>query len=126
MRSPRRRARCYAWDMDTGWSDYEGGVTLGGMGAQGGTIVRDEGLRGLRLTYESDDSRSFHVVTCGIDGWLHHPRFFDTADGALQAFEAMKPALEELATKLPEGGPKSPADGRAAGPLLAVFRVRFS
>ncbi|NBD11266.1 hypothetical protein [Corallococcus silvisoli] len=112
---------------DSGWSDYEGGATLGSMGSQGGTITRDEGLRDLlRLTYEADDSRSFHVVTCGVSGWLVHPRFFDNAADALAAFDAMKPALEELGTKLPEGGPKTPADGRAAGPLLATFRVRFS
>ncbi|MFB1480723.1 hypothetical protein [Corallococcus sp. RDP092CA] len=114
-------------DADTGWRDYEGGATLGGMGGQGGTIVRDEGLRDLlRLTYEADDSRSFHVVTCGVSGWLSHPRFFDNAADALHAFESMKPALEELGAALPGGGPRSPADGRAAGPLLAAFRVRFS
>ena len=114
-------------DQDTGWSDYEGGATLGGEGSQGGIVVRDEGYRGnLRLTYEADEERSFHSITCGIAGWLRHPRFFYTADEANRAFEAMKPALEELGAKLTEGGPRSTADGQAAGALLAAFVVRFS
>ena len=46
--------------------------------------------------------------------------------GALSALDAMKPALEELRGKLTEGGPKSPADARAGGPLLAAFLARFS
>ncbi|RKH16604.1 hypothetical protein D7Y13_04025 [Corallococcus praedator] len=115
-------------DQDTGWSEYASGSTLGGEGSQGGIVVRDEGHRGgnLRLTYEADDARSFHSITSGIAGWLRHPRFFDNADAAARAFEEMKPALEELGAKLSEGGPRSTADGQAAGPLLAAFVVRFS
>ncbi|MCY1032757.1 hypothetical protein OV207_14905 [Corallococcus sp. BB11-1] len=114
-------------DQDAGWTDYEAGATLGGEGSQGGLVVRDEGFRGnLRLTYEADEARSFHSITCGIAGWLRHPRFFDNAGDAARAFEEMKPALEELGARLTEGGPRSTADGQAAGPLLAAFVVRFS
>ncbi|RYZ38921.1 MAG: hypothetical protein EOO71_22035 [Myxococcaceae bacterium] len=114
-------------DQDTGWSEYASGSTLGGEGSQGGIVVRDEGLRdNLRLTYEVDEARSFYSITCGIAGWLRHPRFFDNADAAVRAFEDMKPALEELGAKLTEGGPRSTADGQAVGHLLAAFVVRFS
>ncbi len=109
------------------WRPYEDGSSLGWMGSQGGTIARDEELVGqVRLTYEVDDSRSFHALTCSVAGWLLHHRFFDNAADAHAAFEAMKPALEELRTRLSEGGPKSPADARAAGPLLAAFLARYS
>nr|WP_211194221.1 hypothetical protein [Pyxidicoccus fallax] len=97
------------------------------MGSQGGTIARDEDLAGqVRLTYEVDDSRSFHAITCSVTGWLLHHRFFDNAADATTAFEAMKPALEELGSQLTEGGPKSAAEARAGGPLLAAFMARFS
>jgi hypothetical protein len=97
------------------------------MGSQGGTIARDEELAGqVRLTYEADESRSFHAISCSVTGWLLHHRFFDNAEAAHAAFDAMKPALEELRGQLTEGGPKSPAEARAGGPLLASFMARFS
>ncbi|QSQ26292.1 hypothetical protein JY651_15750 [Pyxidicoccus parkwayensis] len=113
--------------MSTDWKPYEDGSSLGWMGSQGGTIARDEDLAGqVRLTYELDDSRSFHAITCSVTGWLLHHRFFDNAEAAAAAFDAMKPALEELQSQLTEGGPKSPAEARAGGPLLAAFMARFS
>lgn len=113
--------------QDTGWKPYEAGSSIGWLGSQGGTIARDEDLAGqVRLTYEVDDSRSFHALSCAVAGWLLHHRFFDNAADATAAFDAMKPALEELRTKLTEGGPKSPAEARAGGPLLAAFMARFS
>jgi hypothetical protein len=113
--------------QDTDWKPYEAGGSIGWMGSQGGTIARDEELAGqVRLTYESDETRSFHALTCSISGWFLHHRFFDNAEAATAAFEAMKPALEVLRTQLPEGGPKSSAEARAGGPLLAAFMARFS
>lgn len=113
--------------QEPGWRPFEDGGTLGGMGTQGGTIVRDEDLAGqLRLTHEADDARSFHAVTCSVTGWLLHHRFFDNAADATAAFDAMKPALEELRARLHEGGPRSPAEAREGGPLLAAFLGRFS
>lgn len=109
------------------WTAYDGGSSLGGMGSQGGTIARDEAQEDqLRLTYEVDDSRSFHALTCSVTGWLLHHRFFDNAEQALAEFEAMKPALEDLRTRLREGGPGSPEEARRGGPVLAAFLARFS
>lgn len=113
--------------MTPDWKLFEDGSSLGWMGSQGGTIARDEELAGqVRITYEVDESRSFHAITCSVAGWLLHHRFFDNAEAATAAFEAMKPALEELRTRLTEGGPKSPAEARAGGPLLAAFMARYS
>ncbi|MBJ6765612.1 hypothetical protein JGU66_33075 [Myxococcaceae bacterium JPH2] len=112
---------------DTAWRPFEDGSTLGGPGSQGGDITRDEEVPGrLRLTYESDASRDFHAVSCLVTGWLLHHRFFDSEEKALAAFEEMKPALVELQSQLHPGGPRTSAEGRAAGPLLARFQVRFS
>lgn len=109
------------------WTPYEDGGSLGWAGSQGGTITRDELYAGqVRLTYEVDDSRSFHALTCLVPGWLLHHRFFDNAAEALAAFEDMKPALRELHARLKEGGPQSQAEARDAGPLLASFLARYS
>ncbi|GHG96262.1 hypothetical protein [Comamonas sp. JC664] len=113
-------------DDDAVWQPYEGGSSLGWMGTQGGTIARDEALRDqLRLTYERDDSRSFHAISCSVTGWLLYHRFFDNADAAHAAFEEMKPALLDLLAQLPEGGASPPGNARLAGPLLAAFTVRY-
>ncbi len=45
---------------------------------------------------------------------------------ALAAFEDMKPALEDLRARLPDGGPRSQAEAREAGPFLAAFLARYS
>jgi hypothetical protein len=110
------------------WQPYQGGSTLGMMGSQGGTITWDEEYAGqLRLTLEQDESRSFHAITCGIEGWLLHARFFGAASEALAAFEQMRPALVELWSRLPPGGPRgSPEAPRVGGPLLAAFVAKFS
>ncbi|MDC0706885.1 hypothetical protein POL68_00200 [Stigmatella sp. ncwal1] len=101
---------------------------MGLPGAQGGLITRDEAYAGrVRLTLEQDEDRSFYALTCGIPEWLSHSRFFGSADEATAAFEAMRPALVELWSRLPAGGPRSSPDAaRLAGPLLAAFVARFS
>jgi hypothetical protein len=112
---------------EQGWKPAEGGSTLGLEGAEGGTIVRDEEHpAGLRLTLEEDASRSFHVLTCAVAGWLVHRRYFDSDVKAREAWEEMQPALVELVMQLPAEGAKGmdPAT-RAAGAKLGAFITRF-
>lgn len=110
------------------WQPYQGGGTLGMMGSQGGTITWDEEYDGrLRLTLEQDESRSFHAITCFVEGWLSHARFFGEASEAFAAFDQMKPALVELSSRLPPAGSqRSPEALRVAGPLLGAFLARYS
>ncbi|WP_434384623.1 hypothetical protein [Melittangium boletus] len=109
------------------WSLTEGGHTLGRMGAEGGTVVRDESHPcGARLILEEDLSRAFHALTCGVTGWLLHRRFFSTEAEAEAAWAEMRPALVELARELPESGPRPGAPAtREAGARLGVFLARF-
>ncbi len=120
---------CYASAMtsrETQWQPAYDGSTLGTQGAQGGTIVRDEALaEQCRLTLEQDETRDFYAVTCGITGWFLHTRFFGVAAEASAAFEEMKPALAELASRLPPEGARTPEAARRGGPLLAAFMGRF-
>lgn len=109
------------------WSGVEGGSTLGLMGPEGGTIVRDEEHpAGLRLTWEEDPARSFYVVTSKVAGWLVHPRYFGSEAEASAAWEELKPALVELALSLPEAGPRTlDTATREAGAKLGAFLARF-
>lgn len=115
-------------ETDATWQPFQGGSTLGLPGSQGGTITWDEEYAGqVRLTLEQDESRSFHALTCGVEGWLSHARFFDNASAAIAAFEQMRPALVELWSQLPAGGPRSSPDAaRTGGPLLAAFISRYA
>jgi hypothetical protein len=115
--------------MSDEWRPAEEGRTLGLTGSEGGVIVRDEvHPAGLRMTLEEDARRSFHVLTCGVERWLVHPRYFGSRDEALAAWAEMRPALEELARQLPATGPRSALDPetREAGAKLARFVARFA
>ena len=109
-----------------GWGPHLGGSTLGMPGSLGGTISRDESLaQGHgRLTLEEDAERSFWALTCSVEGWLVHTRYFGTDAEAHAAFEEMKPALAHLLTALP-AAPGNHEQVQHAGPLLAAFTARF-
>lgn len=110
----------------TEWQPAHGGSTLGMSGSQGGTIARDEAHgEQCRLTLEQDESRGFYALSCAVSGWFLHTRFFGDAAEAHAAFEEMKPALVELASRLPPEGPRTPEATRRGGPLLAAFMGRF-
>jgi hypothetical protein len=84
----------------TDWIALEGGSTVGAIGTEGGTIVRDEEHRdGARITLERTATR--FAITCGVDGWMVHTRFFAKEDEAVAAYEEMKPALVEILSRLP-------------------------
>jgi hypothetical protein len=109
-----------------GWGPHLGGSTLGMAGSMDGIISRDESLaegRG-RLTLEEDAARGFFALTCSVEGWLVHTRYFGSREEALAAFEEMKPALAHLVAALP----LTPGDREQvarAGPLLGAFTARF-
>lgn len=111
--------------MSTEWRPVES--TLGTPGSQGGYIARDEEHpAGLRLTLEQEPERSFHALTCSVEGWLVHHRYFNSEEEALAAWEQMRPALEELVRQLPAEGPKpGSAATREAGARLGAFMARF-
>ncbi|MBX5484607.1 MAG: hypothetical protein IRZ16_22515 [Myxococcaceae bacterium] len=111
-----------------GWTQTADGSTLGQPGPEGGVIARDESAaRGVRLLVEEDPSRTFYSVTAMIADWMAHARFFDNRADADRAFEEMKPALMELAAKLPEVRPP-PADPETwrNGALLSAFVTHFA
>jgi hypothetical protein len=97
-------------------------------GAQGGTIARDEeGPHGARLTLEVGGGGAPCTLSCAVEGWLLHVRFFGGEDEAYRAFEQTRPALEALAEKLPAAGPRSveAAALREAHQAMVRFQADF-
>jgi hypothetical protein len=80
------------------WHLYEGGVTLGARGAEGGTIIRDEEHPySARITLERDTLRlAPFAITCTLAAELVHTRFIADEPTALAAYDKMKVALEHI------------------------------
>ena len=82
---------------DFSWHRFENGGTLGRVGAEEGTIVRDEEYSlGARISLERDCRAAPFAITCGIYGWLMHTRFFSSKYEAEMQYEGMKSALAML------------------------------
>jgi hypothetical protein len=79
------------------WQPFENGGTLGQMGLEEGSIVRDEEHSlGARISLERDTRVAPFAITCGIYGWMLHTRFFGSEEEAETEYESMKSALAKL------------------------------
>lgn len=64
------------------WQPFEGGSTIGAVGSEDGTIVRDdEHPLGARITLELGCRIAPYTITCGIYGSMFHTVFLDEAAG---------------------------------------------
>jgi len=90
-------------NIQTNWSDYDDGYTIGTSGADGGAIVRDEEYESAaRLTLEEEGSSAPYTLTCGVYGWLSHTRYFEEEAEAETAFDEMKEEFEEILEAMPD------------------------
>ena len=86
------------------WHPFEDGETIGMTGAEGGRIIADEQHDGgARITLERDCLRAPYAITSTVYGWLYHTRFIADEPTAKQAYDDMKPALEQIIALLPQG-----------------------
>jgi hypothetical protein len=84
------------------WDVFDKGETIGKAGSENGTIMRDEEHSlGARITIERDAESAPFAITCGIDGWMVHTRFFSSEAEATEQFESMKTALAQILTIIP-------------------------
>jgi hypothetical protein len=82
---------------DSSWQPFESGGTLGQKGSEDGAILRDEEHSlGARISLERDTSVAPFAITCGIDGWMLHTRYFSSENEAGAQYDAMKSALGAL------------------------------
>jgi hypothetical protein len=87
--------------IETNWSDYDEGYSVGTVGANGGAIVRDEEHEsGARITLEEESSFAPFAVTCGIYGWMFHTRYFADETEASNEYDRMKDDLSEILAKI--------------------------
>lgn len=117
------------------WYPYDGGLTIGASGPEGGVTLRDEEFgdpeddedSDARLTLEqgraSDPGFS---LTATLYGWIFHThRAIDEAD-ALVKYDAMKSELTRLAGMLPyEESWDIPGRVRDLSKEIATFEQQY-
>ncbi len=88
--------------IETNWSDYDEGYSIGTVGSDGGAIVRDEEHKsGARITLEEEGSSAPFAVNCGIYGWMFHTRYFSDESEANDEYDRMKAELDEILESIP-------------------------
>ena len=109
------------------WRSFAGGSSIGKVGSEGGTIEEDEEYDGAaRITLERSTRFAPFAITCGVNGWMVHTRFFEQDREARVEFDAMKTALEQIVVVAVSVESLSPNDMLArVSPLLNDFVQRF-
>ena len=88
--------------MDTDWSAFEDGASLGQTGTDGGSILRDEEHSlGARITLEGAPMFALFSITCGVYGWMCHTRFLQTRQHADRDFDLIKIELARIVDLVP-------------------------
>lgn len=91
--------------MVDSWSPFAEGRTLGSIGSEGGRVLLDEEHpAGARIPLEPIESPPF-AVTCGLAGWMFHPRFFADEAAARAESAHMRQALAKLGALEASSGP---------------------
>jgi hypothetical protein len=81
------------------WSDFVHGDAAA-SGTEGGEIIADqEHDLGARITLERGAAVAPFAITCGVDGWMVHTRFFGTEADARQQFAAMQESLDAIVAR---------------------------
>jgi hypothetical protein len=108
------------------WTPTHAGTTIGKIGSEGGTILRDdEQPDGSRITLERDGHAPWSI-TCGILGVMVHTCFFSTEEQATTAYQDMQAAIERLTEALSQRPPSETASpSRVAPNPVAAFIERF-
>jgi hypothetical protein len=77
------------------WFAYDGGRSIGSVGAEGGEILRDEEHEaGVRVTLKRGSS--YVSVSCNIYGWMDHTSFFGSVTEAQREYILMKSSLGKM------------------------------
>ena len=108
------------------WYEYDEGRTIGTVGSEGGSIVRDEEHAGMsRITLELGGLHACSI-TCGIFGWMVHTRFFIDRLQAEREYEHMRSALAGIVDSIPSrGDPDAKAIARTVSEQIEEFVERY-
>jgi hypothetical protein len=85
------------------WLEYNGGQSIGSVGAEGGAILRDEEhVSGARITLKHGSS--YVSVSCNVYGWMDHTRFFNSITEAQREYALMKSSLANMVENILSAG----------------------
>jgi hypothetical protein len=77
------------------WVPYNNGNSIGTTGREGDVIIRDEEhQRGGRITIKQGNV--YVSVSCHINGWIDHTRFFNSIAEAQREYVIMKNAIGSM------------------------------
>ncbi|MBV8857309.1 MAG: hypothetical protein JOZ02_10290 [Acidobacteria bacterium] len=107
------------------WHPFDEGRSIGQRGSEDGSILLDEEHPlGSRITLERGGYGPFSI-TCGINGWMVHTRFFADEAEARNAFEEMKAGLVNILNIIPLASETDAAKEDAVSEALVDFIERF-
>ena len=97
------------------WHPFENGETIGKPGPECGTIIWDEEYSdGARLTITGSGHIAPFSINIGVYDWIYYNLFFNTMPEARDAFQRIKPDIENilaLTTKeMPDAAKKQAVD----------------
>ena len=102
------------------WVAFDDGRSIGKVNREGAVILQDERHSlGGRITLRRG---SAHIsVSCKINGWMDHTRFFKTVPDAEREYHVMKKAL----IKVIEMSAAAKRGDVAAWEVISVFVAKF-
>lgn len=84
------------------WIQFDDGASVGQVGSEDGTILRDEEhVDGARITLEGDGTIAPFSITSGVGGWMVHTSFLGTRREAETEFDRMKTELASILRLIP-------------------------
>ena len=115
------------WNDDPmNWSVIDDGKTIGLVGSESGTIIRDEEhSEGARITIERGGNIAPCNITCGIYGWMVHTRFFGSEEEAQIEFNKMRQELGEIIKLIGDNALDEDGASDKAVDAISQFVERF-
>lgn len=85
------------------WNVFNNGLTIGTLGTENGTIIKDEEhSNGARITLEKDANKIPYAITCGIYGLMFHTVYSSNEVDSLQKYNCMKEDIHSILEELNE------------------------
>jgi uncharacterized membrane protein len=105
------------------WHPFDDGGTIGTLGSESGTILRDdEHEGGARITLERDGCSAPFAITCGVYGSMVHTRQYGSRRHVQRGWADTKRQLDAIMRAMPAlGDPDEAAKQETVSALIAAL-----